>query len=131
MKQTLTSHVRIVHEKEKHQHFCSVCGKKFANRTLAAKHEEVVHFSKEPPEQGNLLKGIVSLLDVAQYVVQVRYKVPDNSLFNNFSLFEIKSLEELTKKVAQCKTNHKNEKTSCQIVLFSTKTIILNSFVSL
>jgi hypothetical protein len=51
MKQTLTSHVRIVHEKEKHQHFCSVCGKKFANRTLAAKHEEVVHFSKEPPEQ--------------------------------------------------------------------------------
>ena len=62
MKQTLTSHVRIVHEKEKHQHFCSVCGKKFANRTLAAKHEEVVHFSKEPPEQGNLLKGIVNLL---------------------------------------------------------------------
>ena len=72
MKQTLTSHVRIVHEKEKHQHFCSVCGKKFANRTLAAKHEEVVHFSKEPAVQGNLLKGIVSLSGVAQSVVQVR-----------------------------------------------------------
>ena len=69
MKQTLTSHVRIVHEKEKHQHFCSVCGKKFANRTLAAKHEEVVHFSKEPLEQGNLLKGFVNLSGVVQYLV--------------------------------------------------------------
>ena len=69
MKQTLTSHVRIVHEKEKHQHFCSVCGKKFANRTLAAKHEEVVHFSKEPLEKGNLSKGIVNLSGVVQYLV--------------------------------------------------------------
>ena len=82
MKQTLTSHVRIVHEKEKHQHFCSVCGKKFANRTLAAKHEEVVHFSKEPPEKGNLLRGIDNCSVLAKSVVQVHCKVPDNGFSN-------------------------------------------------
>ena len=90
MKQTLTSHVRIVHEKEKHQHFCSVCGKKFANRTLAAKHEEVVHFSKEPPEEGNLLRDIDNCSVLAKSVVQVRCKVPGNSFSNNCSLFQLK-----------------------------------------
>ena len=87
MKQTLTSHVRIVHEKEKHQHFCSVCGKKFANRTLAAKHEEVVHFSKEPPEEGNLLRGIDNCSVLAKSVVHtvVRFRL-DNSFSNSISL---------------------------------------------
>ena len=94
MKQTLTSHVRIVHEKEKHQHFCSVCGKKFANRTLAAKHEEVVHFSKEPPEKGNLLRGIDNCSVLAKSVVQVHCRTPDNGFIINFSLFQLKSIKE-------------------------------------
>ena len=40
---------------------------------------------------------------------------------NKFSLFQLKRMEEVTKKVALGEINYKNAKTSCQIVLFSSK----------
>ena len=40
---------------------------------------------------------------------------------NKFSLFQLKKMYEVTKKVASGKTNHKNAMKSCQIVLFSSK----------
>ncbi len=49
MKNSLSNHIKVVHEKDKYQHFCSVCGKKYATKFLVAKHEEKVH-SKEAEE---------------------------------------------------------------------------------
>ena len=55
---------------------------------------------------GNLLKGI------------------DNGLDNNFSLFQLKSIKEVTKKIAHGKKITKLKKKIRQIVLFSSKTAI-------
>ena len=40
---------------------------------------------------------------------------------NKFSIFQLKRMQEVTKKGALGKINHKNAKKSCQIVLFSSK----------
>ena len=55
--------------------------------------------------QGNLLRGIENCLGAAQSVVQVRWKTLDNSFSNIFSLFQLKSMKEVTKKVAHGKSS--------------------------
>ena len=50
--------------------------------------------------QGILLMGIDNCSGAAQSVVQVHWKALDNSFSNNFSLVQLKSIIEITKKVA-------------------------------
>ena len=49
-KHLMTSHIRVVHEKDKHHNMCSVCAKTFATRAMAASHEKRAHFLKETEE---------------------------------------------------------------------------------
>ena len=62
--------------------------------------------------QGNLLKGIDNCLDAARSVIQVHLKALDNSFSysNKFSLFQLKSIKKVNKKVSHVKKNHKNAK---------------------
>ena len=50
--------------------------------------------------QGNLLRGIDNYSGAAQSVVQVHWKALDNSFSDNFSSVQLKSIKEITKKVA-------------------------------
>ena len=64
------------------------------------------NFDKHPENphvQGNLLRGIVNCLGVARFVVQVCYKTLDNSFRIFFSIFQLKSIKEVTKKYIQLK----------------------------
>ena len=56
-----------------------------------------VHYSHLLP-QGKLLRGIEKCWRVAWFVVQTPYKAQDNSFSNNFSLFKLKSVKEVTQK---------------------------------
>ena len=50
---------------------------------------------------------------------------------NKFSLFQLKRMSEVTKKVAPGKKNHKNAKKYCQIVLFSSKKALVVCYSAL
>ena len=63
--------------------------------------------------QGNLLRGIDNCSGAAQSVVQVRVRRPWTTvLVSNVSLFQLKSLKEVTKKVDHGKKNQQNAKTN-------------------
>ena len=62
------------------------------------------------------------------------YMALDNSVGNNFSLFQFKSSQEVTKKAAHGKKNHKDAKTlyfliNCNMIIFSFRNMTLR-FVS-
>ena len=64
-------------------------------------------------------------------MLQVRYKALENKFSNNFSLRQFQKRKKGYQKKLPREKNHKNAKTSHQIVLFSSKTVISNHFVYL
>ena len=61
-------------------------------------------------KHGNSLRGINNCLVAARSVIKVYQKALDNRSINKLSLFQFKSIKQVTKKVAHGKKTHKNAK---------------------